>query len=404
MRSMAKETATRSGRAPAATPGVTPRVLVLHGPNLNLLGEREPHIYGHTTLADIDAELAARGRAAGVEVVTLQSNHEGVLIDRVQQARADADAIIINAGGFTHTSVALRDAIAATKLPGHRSAPVEPRGARGVPPPVVPDGGLRRADRRVRRRELSVGARRRNRYPRCPQELGRRTDLEFETERTLGAMKSAIKSATRDEGQRSQRQDRGEGRRGAPVREPRRARARSSGIDPRDGARAGAHRHRAESVRGRGRSVGPHPRAPSRSAAAAWSRPSPTARRARRSRSRRRRRSRARPSRAPSSPRRSWARSIARRRPRPPAFVEVGDTVRKGQVVCIVEAMKLMNEIEAEADGKVVEILVENGEPVEYGQPLIRLAKLAAAFRPPARPTPCSRRSSSPTAARSRCG
>ncbi len=122
---MAKETVSRSGTTSRTTSGsalggearVTPRVLVLHGPNLNLLGEREPHIYGHTTLADIDAELVARGRAAGVEVISLQSNHEGVLIDRVQQARADADAIIINAGGFTHTSVALRDALAATKLP-----------------------------------------------------------------------------------------------------------------------------------------------------------------------------------------------------------------------------------------------------------------------------------------------
>ena len=114
---MAKETASRSGRASGGDARVTPRVLVLHGPNLNLLGEREPHIYGHTTLADIDEELTARGRAAGVEVSTLQSNHEGVLIDRVQQARTDADAIIINAGGFTHTSVALRDALAATKLP-----------------------------------------------------------------------------------------------------------------------------------------------------------------------------------------------------------------------------------------------------------------------------------------------
>ncbi len=118
---MAKETPSRSGRASGRAASddarVTPRVLVLHGPNLNLLGEREPHIYGSTTLADIDAELATRGRAAGVEVVSLQSNHEGVLVDRVQQARADADAIIINAGGFTHTSVALRDAISATKLP-----------------------------------------------------------------------------------------------------------------------------------------------------------------------------------------------------------------------------------------------------------------------------------------------
>ena len=101
----------------ASSPPSRPTVLVIHGPNLNLLGEREPHIYGNVTLADIDAELAARGQGAGIAVVSMQSNHEGVLIDRVQGARGAVDAIIINAGGFTHTSVALRDAIAATKLP-----------------------------------------------------------------------------------------------------------------------------------------------------------------------------------------------------------------------------------------------------------------------------------------------
>jgi 3-dehydroquinate dehydratase-2 len=94
-----------------------PTVVVLHGPNLNLLGEREPHVYGNVTLAEIDAALTAAGKAAGVTVRTAQSNHEGALIDLVQQARVDADALIINAGGFTHTSVALRDAVAASKLP-----------------------------------------------------------------------------------------------------------------------------------------------------------------------------------------------------------------------------------------------------------------------------------------------
>jgi 3-dehydroquinate dehydratase-2 len=94
-----------------------PAVLVLHGPNLNLLGEREPHVYGSVTLGEIDAELAALGKAAGVSVRALQSNQEGELIDAIQKARIDADVIIINAGGYTHTSVALRDAIAATKLP-----------------------------------------------------------------------------------------------------------------------------------------------------------------------------------------------------------------------------------------------------------------------------------------------
>jgi 3-dehydroquinate dehydratase II len=94
-----------------------PVVVVLHGPNLNLLGQREPEIYGHTTLAEIDANLVRTAAEHGVRVDCLQSNHEGVLIDRIQLARQDAQAIVINAGGLTHTSVALRDALAATDLP-----------------------------------------------------------------------------------------------------------------------------------------------------------------------------------------------------------------------------------------------------------------------------------------------
>ena len=95
----------------------SPVVVVLHGPNLNLLGSREPHIYGHTTLQEIDAGLQQRGRELGLQVQTFQSNHEGALIDRVQQAREQAGGIIINAGGLTHTSVSLRDAVAAVGLP-----------------------------------------------------------------------------------------------------------------------------------------------------------------------------------------------------------------------------------------------------------------------------------------------
>jgi 3-dehydroquinate dehydratase-2 len=95
-----------------------PRVLVMHGPNLNLLGEREPQIYGSTTLAEIDAGLVEQGERLGVMVSCFQSNHEGELIDRLHQARRDADAgLIINAGGYTHTSVALRDAVAALSIP-----------------------------------------------------------------------------------------------------------------------------------------------------------------------------------------------------------------------------------------------------------------------------------------------
>lgn len=92
--------------------------LVLHGPNLNLLGTREPEIYGNETLMEVDAKLVRFGAEIGVRIETFQSNHEGVLIDRIQQAKgAGFSAIIINPGGYTHTSVALRDAISAISLP-----------------------------------------------------------------------------------------------------------------------------------------------------------------------------------------------------------------------------------------------------------------------------------------------
>ena len=93
-------------------------ILVLNGPNLNLLGAREPHIYGHTTLADINQNLAEQSQAAGLTLETLQSNAEHVLIERIQAAMDDDTAfIIINPGAFTHTSVAIRDAFAAAAKP-----------------------------------------------------------------------------------------------------------------------------------------------------------------------------------------------------------------------------------------------------------------------------------------------
>jgi len=93
-------------------------ILVLHGPNLNLLGSREPGIYGRATLADIDAGLAARASEAGHALSSLQSNAEHVLVDRVQDAGEDGtDFILINPAAFTHTSVALRDALAAVAIP-----------------------------------------------------------------------------------------------------------------------------------------------------------------------------------------------------------------------------------------------------------------------------------------------
>src|SRR5688572_26921723 len=94
------------------------KLLVLHGPNLNLLGTREPEIYGRTTLAEIDADLAQRAEAAGHALESLQSNAEHVLVDRVQAARKDGtDFLLVNPAAFTHTSVALRDALAAVGLP-----------------------------------------------------------------------------------------------------------------------------------------------------------------------------------------------------------------------------------------------------------------------------------------------
>ena len=98
--------------------GSDPAVLVLHGPNLNLLGTREPAVYGHDTLRDIDARLEAQARAAGVRLMTFQSNHEGALVDRVQAARNESVRyVLINPAAFTHTSVALRDALAAVAIP-----------------------------------------------------------------------------------------------------------------------------------------------------------------------------------------------------------------------------------------------------------------------------------------------
>jgi 3-dehydroquinate dehydratase-2 len=93
------------------------QVLVLHGPNLNLLGTREPEVYGHLTLADIDRDLATLGKAWEAQVDSKQSNHEGQLIDWLHEARESHQGIVINPGGLTHTSVALRDAIAGVALP-----------------------------------------------------------------------------------------------------------------------------------------------------------------------------------------------------------------------------------------------------------------------------------------------
>ena len=91
----------------------TPAVLVVHGPNLNLLGEREPAVYGRTTLSQIDGQLKVLARELGMEVETFQSNSEGAIVDRIQAARGRIDVLIINPAAYTHTSVAIRDVILA---------------------------------------------------------------------------------------------------------------------------------------------------------------------------------------------------------------------------------------------------------------------------------------------------
>jgi 3-dehydroquinate dehydratase-2 len=94
-----------------------PLVLILNGPNLNRLGQREPDVYGRVTLDEIEHMCRAHGARHGLEIEAAQSNHEGVLIDRIQAADNEADGVVLNAGAYTHTSIALRDAIASVAVP-----------------------------------------------------------------------------------------------------------------------------------------------------------------------------------------------------------------------------------------------------------------------------------------------
>jgi len=115
---MARKKGDDDGKPDGDSSGIeTLRVLVVHGPNLNLLGEREPEVYGRTRLSDIDRELKQLGAELGIKVKTFQSNSEGDIITRIQEARGKVDALLINPAGYTHTSVAIRDAILALEAP-----------------------------------------------------------------------------------------------------------------------------------------------------------------------------------------------------------------------------------------------------------------------------------------------
>ncbi|MGA2408892.1 MAG: type II 3-dehydroquinate dehydratase [Candidatus Binataceae bacterium] len=114
---MASSGKSTHGEERSEPPKASRKVLVVHGPNLNLLGEREPEVYGRTTLADIDRDLASLGLELGLEVESFQSNSEGALVDRIQAGRGRIDLLIINPAAYTHTSVAIRDVILAIGVP-----------------------------------------------------------------------------------------------------------------------------------------------------------------------------------------------------------------------------------------------------------------------------------------------
>ena len=132
-------------------------VLVLEGPNLNLVGTREPEIYGRETLEQIHAGIAAQAAALGLAVDFFQSNHEGALIDRLH--RRDFDVAIVNAGGLTHTSIALRDALLRDRASVHRGPSLRSGGARGLPAGQLPARHRARVHRRPGRPRLPSRAR-----------------------------------------------------------------------------------------------------------------------------------------------------------------------------------------------------------------------------------------------------
>lgn len=138
---------------------MTDTIYVLNGPNLNLLGTREPEIYGHDTLDDIAGQLEDRARELDLEIDMRQSNHEGHLVDWLHEAQArGAKAVILNAGAFTHTSIAVHDAIKGIRTPVIEGSPLQPAHPRGFPPRQLRRACRKRHDRRLWRPLLHARA------------------------------------------------------------------------------------------------------------------------------------------------------------------------------------------------------------------------------------------------------
>ena len=319
----------------ATTPGEgaesARRILVLHGPNLNLLGTREPSVYGAVTLQAINATLSERAGSAGAALDVFQSNFEGELVTRIQQAGRDGtEFIIINPAAYTHTSVALRDALAAVKIPF------------------------------IEVHLSNVFAREPFRHHSYFTDLAVGTDL-----RTRGARLragSGLRAAGAKEGlggpaqaQEADRSGAGIGHRGARDH-------RGRGESPHQPRHPGADADGADPARGQLAMLPPAPAAPAPAAAGAAS-------------------AAAAAEKVEGHIVKSPMVGTFYRAPSPgaKAFVDIGDRVSPGDTLCIIEAMKLLNEIEADQGGAVKEIYVENGQPVEYGEPLF-LDRLRPSF------------------------
>ena len=219
-------------------------VLVLEGPNLNLVGTREPEIYGYETLDEIHAGIAARAAELGLDVDFFQSNHEGALIDRLHQR--DFDVAIVNAGGLTHTSVALRDALLAVQRPFIEVHLSDPGEARGVPAGQLPARHRPRVDRRPGRPRLSPGPRvdrpRGTVAPVADQRPRGETAELRRLRRRIDALDRRLVAMLNERAELAREAGRAKAR-GRPAGDPRR-RARARGAPARDDGQPGAARRR----------------------------------------------------------------------------------------------------------------------------------------------------------------